>query len=167
MVYRPLNSLITIKAIRTIRNARLFHAAIGTFVALDSSGKPVTREVKLIHGNAGESYILIPPEIGFALQAGSIPSNDISLKKDSESYALTFFHETKTFVHESSPGFPRLEIPQDLPRQTKTNKSPATLFLTGVSHEITLDGTPDAKFAAMATESYQRLKPSLDRLKDM
>jgi hypothetical protein len=44
---------------------------------------------------------------------------------------------------ESNPSFPRLEIPRDLPRQSSDNKSPATLWLDGKMHEITLNGTPD------------------------
>lgn len=99
MLFRTLKSLHSIKAIRTVRNARFFHTAIGTFVTLDSSGKPVTKEVKLSHGDPNESYVLIPPEIGYALQAGSVPSNGMSLREDPEKHALTFFHETKTFAH--------------------------------------------------------------------
>jgi hypothetical protein len=44
---------------------------------------------------------------------------------------------------ESNPSFPRLEIRRDLPRQSGDNKSPATLWLDGKMHEITLNGTPD------------------------
>ena len=103
MLCRTLKSSSIIKAIRTVRTARFFHPAIGTFVTLDSSGKPVTEEVKLIHGDPNESYILIPPEIGYALHAGSVPSNGTSLVDDPKKHALTFFHETKTFAHGKQP----------------------------------------------------------------
>lgn len=132
-------------------------------MSLNSSGKLVTEEVKIFRGDPHEAYALIPPEIGRAPQTGTALSNGTSLTKDPERHALTFFHETRTFAHgmqairngppdgvlltkstkESSPSFPRLEIPPDLPKQTEINKSPATLFLVGVSHTIALDGTFD------------------------
>jgi hypothetical protein len=103
MLYQTFKSLSTIKAVRTVRTARFFHPAIGTFVALDSSGKPVKEEVKLIHGDPNESYVLIPPEIGYALQAGSVPSNGIPLVDDPEKHALTFYHATNTFANGKQP----------------------------------------------------------------
>lgn len=45
-----------------------------------------------------------------------------------------------------SPSYPRLYIPNQIPRQTESNISPATLFLSGKMHEIVLDGTPDGKY---------------------
>lgn len=39
--------------------------------------------------------------------------------------------------------YPQITIEQDLPRQNKGNQSPASLWLWGASHSITLDGTAD------------------------
>jgi len=127
MLRRTLKSFPTIKAIRTVRNTRFFHIAIGSFVTLDSSGEPVTKEVKLIHGDPNESYILIPPEIGYALQAGSVPSNGIFLGKDPEKHALTFFHRTRTFAHGKQPSTDFLSIV--LLTQTSENPLLASLDL--------------------------------------
>lgn len=48
-------------------------------------------------------------------------------------------------IYIESASYPRLEIPQNLPRQTKANTSPATLYLFGATHTVALDGTPDGK----------------------
>jgi hypothetical protein len=50
------------------------------------------------------------------------------------------------YVAEDKPSFPRLAIPRNLPGQSASNKSPATLWLYGKRHEITLDGTFDGAF---------------------
>ena len=42
--------------------------------------------------------------------------------------------------------YPRIVIEQALPRQSQGNTSPATLWLWGATHSITLDGTPDGRF---------------------
>lgn len=54
-------------------------------------------EVKLIHGNYNESYILIPQNIGYALQASIAGGN--TMKRRCDQHSLTYFHETKTFAH--------------------------------------------------------------------
>ncbi len=165
MFSRTSRCLPSIHVFRTVKGFRNFYAATGSFVSLDSHGSPVTEEVKIFHGDDHEAYVVIPPEIGYALQAGSLLTNNMSRYQDPERHALTFFHETKSFAHgmqpfrdcllenvsltegvgteATSPSFPRLEIPRDLPRQNDGNQSPATLFLVGVSHTIALDGTLD------------------------
>lgn len=45
---------------------------------------------------------------------------------------------TKGSVDSSS--YPRLYVPRQMPRQTESNVSPATLMLCGELHEIVLDG---------------------------
>ena len=57
---------------------------------------------------------------------------------------IMFTLELNMYYSESS-SYPRLEIPQDLPRQSNANTSVATLHAYGVTHAITLDGTPDGK----------------------
>ena len=46
-------------------------------------------------------------------------------------------------AQELSPGYPRLVIPQQLPHQSASNMSPATLFLYGKLYTIALNGTLD------------------------
>jgi hypothetical protein len=83
--------------------------------------------------------------------------------------------------------YPRLYIPSKLAGPTKSETSPATLFLSGVMHEIVLDGTYDgaidfsspsrlvvadpyvciAKFAELSTATGKNLVPVFDQLKGM
>lgn len=141
--------------------ARACHTATAEFTNLWPDGTLVTKEVSIQVGNPGEAYVLIPTEIGYALQAGSYPSNSSStLPKRPDRFALSYFHDTQHFAlgkrppshfwlllisesSDSSPGCPRLVIPQQLPHQSTANTSPATLYLYGVMHTIALDGTPD------------------------
>ncbi|QSS53877.1 hypothetical protein I7I53_01272 [Histoplasma capsulatum var. duboisii H88] len=69
---------------------------------------------------------------------------------------LTFFHDSQHFGFESS-SYPRLYIPSQIPRQTESSTSPATLFLSGKMHEIVLDGTFDANFAENASTTGRNL----------
>lgn len=91
--------LPSIRVVRTVKGFRNFYAATGSFVSLNSRGSPVTEEVKIFHGDHHEAYVVIPPEIGHALQAGPLLTNNMSKHQDPERHALTFFHETKTFAH--------------------------------------------------------------------
>lgn len=103
---------------------------------------------------------------------------------------LTFLHDSQHFgfgelsLHECSP---RLHIPRHIPRQTESNESLATLFLSGKMYEIVLDGTADgtiqspilmilrilirityiANFAEKASATGQNLASKLHQLKDM
>ncbi|KAJ5284798.1 hypothetical protein N7524_000104, partial [Penicillium chrysogenum] len=79
---------------------------------------------------------------------------------------LTFFHDSQHLGFGLST-YPRLYIPSQIPRQTESNTSPATLFLDGKMHEIVLDGTPDATFAEHASATGRNLATVLDQLKDM
>jgi hypothetical protein len=60
--------------------------------------------------------------------------------------SVTWPRKLITYYLESSP-YPRLEISQDLPRQSNANSSLATLHTYGVTHAITLDDTPDGRLA--------------------
>jgi hypothetical protein len=81
---------------------------------------------------------------------------------------------------------PRVDIDRDLPKQSNTYSdiSPATLWLSGNWHAITLDGSPDGRssskssntwpsnlglietFERKSRESAQELRGVLDKLKD-
>lgn len=83
--------------------------------------------------------------------------------------------------------YPRLYAPSQIPRQTESNTSPATLFLSGKMYEIVLDGTDDgiiqspillllrilihniylANFAENASATGQNLASVLHQLKNM
>lgn len=142
--------------------ARAFHVATGEFTDLRPDGALVTKEVSIRIGDPGEAYVLIPTEIGYALQAGSrLTHEPLPLPKRPDRFPLSFFHEIQSFalgnsvryhvvylllifqLSDSSPSCPRLVIPQQLPRQSEANTSPATLYIYGVMHTIALDNTPD------------------------
>jgi hypothetical protein len=99
------------------------------------------------------------------MKAGRAWQDGLSLGADPQICALTFYHDTQHFAHgqlviscrirrldltlsfvclESIP-YARLAIPQDLPRQSDANTSPATLYLFGATHTIAPDGTPDGE----------------------
>ncbi|CAG8010276.1 unnamed protein product [Penicillium salamii] len=104
-------------------------------------GNPVTKKVPIIFGNPDESFVLIEQEFGRALGATS-PVTLASEATVEDRCKLSFFHDSQHFGFESL-SYLRLYIPSPLPRQTKSDTSLATLFLSRKMHEITLDGTFD------------------------
>lgn len=153
----PLSSL---HSTRSLRTARYFHQVTTYFVTHDARGNLVTRKVPIIIGNPGETYVLIETGIGSALRAASplhfLPR--LVLKIDAN---LHFFmiHNTlglvscqrEVYIADANSllgtsSYSRLYIPSQLPRQTESNESPATLLLDGVMHEIVLDGTFDGTY---------------------
>ncbi|RDL37113.1 uncharacterized protein BP5553_04546 [Venustampulla echinocandica] len=144
---------------------RAIHTATAKFITISPQGAPATREVEVYLGDPEEAFVLLDPEICQAFKRGTMLQGGCSMAHDQYLYPLKFHHDTRHFSHESSL-YPRLEIPQDLPRQSDTNSSPATLHTYGATHAITLDGTPDEAFERSLRESAQRLQPILDELKD-
>jgi len=94
---------------------------------------------------------------------------------------------TSLFSMLGSSSYPRLYVPSQMPQQTESNTSPATLLLNGKMHEIVLDGTPDgtiqspilpilrilihnvylAIFAEHASATVRDMGDVLEQLKDM
>ncbi|PGH26498.1 hypothetical protein AJ80_01812 [Polytolypa hystricis UAMH7299] len=149
---------------RRVATARYLHRVTADFLNYDAGGNPVSTNVPIIVGNPGETYVLIYPEV--ALHAGSLLHASTSAISVKHRCKLTFFHDSQHFGFESS-SHPRLHILRNIPRQTDSNTSPATLFLTGKMHEVVLDGTPDAQFAEKASATGRDLEHVLDQLKDM
>ncbi|CAG8069883.1 unnamed protein product [Penicillium salamii] len=157
--FRPFSSL---RCTRSARTARYFHRVTTEFIIHDTRGNLVTRKVPIFIGNLGETYVLIEKELGSALRAAS-PFISTSAASAEDRCKLTFFHDSQHFGFGISlvcerfssskanslfsllglSSYPRLYIPNQMPRQTELNTSPATLFLDGKMHEIVLDGTPD------------------------
>ncbi|KKZ65627.1 hypothetical protein EMCG_08534 [[Emmonsia] crescens] len=146
---------------------RSFHWVTADFMNCDVKGNPasssITTKVPIIIGNLDETYVLIDPQVGRALYTSF---DAASTSVPSDICKLTFFHDSQHFGSEVS-SYPRLHIPRNFPRQTDSNTSPATLFLTGKMYEIVLDGTPDAQFAEKASATGRDLEHVLDQLKDM
>lgn len=151
---------------RSVFFSRAHHSATGRFITISSQGAPVTRDIEVWLGDPGSAYVMFDPEISRAFKTDeTILQGGCSLAQvDQDLYPLNFYHDTRHFSHskkldgcnvaskmdliayysESSP-YPRLEIPQDLPRQSNANSSLATLHTYGVTHAITLDEMPDGK----------------------
>lgn len=148
---------------RCVRTARYFHRATTDFINHDAKGNLVTREVPVIIGNPGETYILVDPGVGSALYTAS-PFASTSAASAEDTCKLTFFHDSQHFgfgklaacerfiqpmlaglfsMLGSTSYYPRLYAPRQIPRQAELGTSPATLFLSGKMHEIVLDGTCD------------------------
>ncbi|CZT09791.1 uncharacterized protein RAG0_14431 [Rhynchosporium agropyri] len=142
------------------------HSATARFTTISPHGTPVTRDIEVWLGEPAEAYVMFDPEISKAFQTSAIAQGGCSLTQDPELCPLNFHHDTRHFSHESS-SYPRLEIPQDLPRQSQANTSLATLHGYGVTHAITLDGTSCAAFHHSMRETLQGLQPVLDQLKNM
>ncbi|KAJ5113359.1 hypothetical protein N7456_001893 [Penicillium angulare] len=135
------------------------------FITHDTKGNLVTRKVPTTIGTPEDAFIFIDAETGNALRAAS---SFTSASAASAEYRcnLTFFHDTRHFGF-GPTSYPRLCIPNQLPRQTKSNTSPATLWMSAMKHHLVLDRTADAIFAEHADASFRNLRRTLDRLKDM
>jgi hypothetical protein len=57
--------------------------------------------------------------------------------------AHDIFEAKGLFLMLGSSSYPRLCVPNQIPQQTESNISPATLFLSRKMHEIVLDRTSD------------------------
>lgn len=80
-------------------NTRFYYKATADFTNYSSNGKLSTSEVSIRVGDPQEAYVMIPPEVGRALQAGGFLSNSSAPTHISDRYALTFFHDTQHFAH--------------------------------------------------------------------
>lgn len=147
---------------RSTHTARYFHRVTTDFINYNARGNLVARNVPVIVGNPGETYVLIDPGVGSALCAAS-PFTSASAACAKDRCKLTFFHDSqhfgfgklsvwKSFIYLvlrslfsmlGSSSYPRLYVPSQIPHQTELNTSPATLFLSGKMHKIVLDGTLD------------------------
>lgn len=83
---------------------RACHVATGEFTNLQPDGTVVTKEISIRVGDPGEAYVLIPTEVGNALQAGSSLTNNLSaLPKRPDRFALSYFHDTQHFALSNRP----------------------------------------------------------------
>lgn len=75
---------------------RACHVATGKFSSLEPDGTLVMKDVSIRVGDPGEAYVLIPKEVGYALQASGHLTNTLS--KRSDRFALSYFHDTQHFA---------------------------------------------------------------------
>ncbi|WPH03900.1 Hypothetical protein R9X50_00678300 [Acrodontium crateriforme] len=147
---------------RQLGNHRFLHRATGKIITSHASTKEEILGVGIWLGEPDEAFAMIPPSTSKTLCgapcSGKEGVNDGKIP-------LIFDHVTQTF-RRANLDYPRLKIPQDLPRQQDQTWSAATLWCFGVTHTIALDGTPDATFAELSSESFDRLKGTLELLKD-
>ncbi|OAQ98394.1 hypothetical protein LLEC1_04362 [Akanthomyces lecanii] len=146
------------RTVRRLRLSRAFHSAKAALTTLDSKNSPTTRQIDIFIGDAGQSYIIFDKPVEATMAAAV----ELLAGSDQEKVPLKFFHGPRYFANSTaSPivsrhgasntfglsldatAYPRITIEQDLPRQTETDVSSATLWLWGASHSITLDGTAD------------------------
>ncbi|DAA73865.1 TPA_exp: Uncharacterized protein A8136_3851 [Trichophyton benhamiae CBS 112371] len=151
---------------------RHFHQVTGDFTDYDAKGVPTTAKVPIIVGEPGQTYVLVPTDIGRAFHTASLALNEPTTGTTSsgatdETCKATFFHDSQHFGVGGSSKYPQLRIPMNLPRQTDSNTSSATIYLNGKMHNMVLDGTADAGFARMANDTARTLHDDLEKLKDM
>ncbi|KAF5121838.1 hypothetical protein E5D57_012308 [Metarhizium anisopliae] len=90
---------------------------------------------------------------------------DIFIGEPHEAYII-FNKDVGLAMKSAAVPYPRMVIERSLPRQNASNTSPATLWLWGASHSITLDGTADYMFEEPSRESHKRLKGAAELLRD-
>ncbi|KAF2009040.1 hypothetical protein BU24DRAFT_428992 [Aaosphaeria arxii CBS 175.79] len=165
---------------------RSFFKAAADFTNIGSKGTLAKEKITIYIDGPEESYVCIPAEIGHALQAAArLINSEPSLPQRLDRVSLKYFDDSNHFALASSPDCPRLVIPQQLPRPSAANTSPATLYLYGVFHQIALDGTFDgmcdvsphivamyahfnaAEFAELASSIILDIGEALEKLRDM
>lgn len=128
---------------------RHFHQVTGDFTNYDVKGVPTTAKVPIIVGEPGQTYVLVPTDIGRAFHTASLelnePTTGLSTGATDETCKATFFHDSQHFGVGGPSKYPQLRIPTSLPPQTDSNTSPATIYLNGKMHNMVLDGTADGK----------------------
>ncbi|KFH44879.1 hypothetical protein ACRE_043200 [Hapsidospora chrysogenum ATCC 11550] len=87
----------------------------------------------------------------------------IGITQDLKKLPMLFHHKSRHFSHSTVP-YPRVEIAQDLPRQTTGDTSPATLWTSFNWHALTLDGSPEGEFEKLSRESGEDWKELLETL---
>ncbi|PNY23786.1 uncharacterized protein TCAP_06274 [Tolypocladium capitatum] len=148
------------------RTQRAFHSAKADFITIGTNGTLLTRQPDIFIGDPHEAYIIIDINVGLTFRSAIAKQAGLSLTADPNKVPLAFHHDSRHFAHQSIP-YPRIIIERDLPRQSVSNMSPATLWLWGATHCITLDGTPDHEFEESCRESHERLKGAMDILAEV
>ncbi|KMP07491.1 hypothetical protein CISG_00368 [Coccidioides immitis RMSCC 3703] len=151
-------------ALRPASLNRTLYTRPAKFIELSPRGSLIESKVDITMGDPHEAFILLPKDVGHAFR-GAISRDGSLLVRDEDVCPLIFHHETRHFANESSP-YPQLKIPQDLPCQSNTTASPATLYLLPATHTIALDGTRDAQYTRDLLNSTRKFKDDLDKLKD-
>ncbi|KAJ5679092.1 hypothetical protein N7462_007336 [Penicillium macrosclerotiorum] len=147
--------------------ARQIHQITTDFVARDKVGNLTTKKVPVFVGkNPEDAYVMIETTVGQVFR-DCRPKTSKALRTPEDQCKLAFYHDTQHFGFAEPASYPRLYLPSQLPRQSDSNVSPATLWLTGKTHQIVLDGTQDAEFAEHTAASLKELKPVLDKLAHM
>ncbi|KAF4467976.1 hypothetical protein FALBO_5146 [Fusarium albosuccineum] len=117
---------------------------VAKFTTVDPKGVTISYETGIMIGDPTENYVYIEPHIGNAIKSAIIRQLGSGVGSRLGTLPLQFHHDSCHFAHASSP-LPRLDIPQNL-GQSGSNTSPATLWLSGNWHSITLDGTSDGQY---------------------
>ncbi|KAI8713452.1 hypothetical protein NCS52_01289900 [Fusarium sp. LHS14.1] len=162
-IHRPLRKA-SMRTSKLIYQHRSFHERKADLVTLGATGSLETRKLDVITGDPHEAYVIVDRNAGFAIKSAIIGQTKSSLAKEPEKVPLVFHHESRHFAHHTAP-YPRIILEHDLPHQNPGATSPATLWLWGATHSITLDGTSDAKFEEACRESHERLEGAAELLK--
>ncbi|KAJ3549229.1 hypothetical protein NM208_g614 [Fusarium decemcellulare] len=143
--YQALNPLRLSKhKINLNLHFRPYHSAVARFTAIDPNGVPSSKETGIMIGDPTENYVYIEPDIGNTIKSAVIRQLGSGVVSGLGTLPLQFHHDSRHFAHPSLP-LPRLNIPQNL-GPLGSNTSPATLWLSGNWHAITLDGTSDGQY---------------------
>lgn len=110
----------------------MFFSKPAQFIIIDAQGLPVTQKIDVWIGYSYEAFVLVPTDIGDAINACG---DAIKARSKDQECELTFYHDSQHFspsglpclvtksVNRASPNlesasYPRLKIPQNLPCQS-------------------------------------------------
>lgn len=85
-----------------IGSSRHYYQATAEFICWGPNGKLEKRKVPIKIGDPQNTYVMIPPDIGHALQASTLLGHTTPAQVKDRS-KLIFYHETQHFAHGNDP----------------------------------------------------------------
>ncbi|KAJ4316485.1 hypothetical protein N0V84_007841 [Fusarium piperis] len=128
----------------SLQQARSFHVARAQFITINEKGIPTPCETEIRIGDPHQAFIYIEPRFGDKIRSTVTQQTGLGNTPDLKKLPMVFHHSSRHFSHGAVP-YPRLQIAQDLPRQTTSDTSPATLWTSFNWHALTLNGSPEGK----------------------
>lgn len=129
----------------------------------DAAGDLASKQIDIFIGDPGEAYVMFSKSISSDFTAGMLDHKDVLPEVDLAGLPLVFQHNgnyfaqgwcphilpwfssRSTMVYTAAEMYPRITISQDMPRQSDSQQSPATLWGGAASDCITLNGTADGE----------------------
>lgn len=143
---------------------RTFYSKPGHLDTLDARGQVLSQEIDIWVGDPHEAYIVIPTEVGHAIEKAILPD-----KLSNDKYPMVWNHAKRLFTcsklyplshtrrdtvadlrarnYVDAAPWLKLSAPQDLHKEGSGAASPATLYRLPAVYSIVLDGTFDSRYS--------------------